>query len=214
MKEGLKLASRAMQAGMLGLALSGILTGDLTYVPAAAAALFISVLPSILNRDLRLVLPVELNFWIILALFVHIVGSFSRWYDTVPGWDHITHALSASLIAALGFVVVVAIDKYADSIYLPRTFLALFILMFTVAIGVIWELMEFMIDELTGSYLQYSLEDSMRDLMFDTIGGALVALAGTYYLTHTKMEHFVEGLNLPEARKRVGQLIDKDRGRM
>ena len=213
MKEGLKLASRAMRAGMLGLALIGLLTWDMTYVPAAAAAIFISVLPSILKRDLRLVLPVELNFWIVFALFIHIVGSFSRWYDTVPGWDHVTHATSASLIAALGFVVVVAIDKYADSIYLPRAFLAIFILMFTVAIGVIWELMEFMIDELTGSFLQYSLDDSMRDLMFDTMGGAMVALAGTYYLTHTKMEHFVEALNLPEARKRVGKLLDKDRGR-
>lgn len=213
MKGRLKLASRAMQAGMVGLALSGILTGELTYVPAAIVALVMSELPSLVRRDLKIVLPVELNFFIVLALFVHILGSFSGFYDNLPGWDHLTHAMSASLIATLGFIVVVTIDKYAETIYLPSAFLALFIIMLTMAVGVIWELMEFMVDFMTGSHLQYSLDDSMRDLLFDTIGGLLVASAGAYYLSHTSVDHFVEGLQMSAARDKVGAFIERRKNR-
>ncbi len=203
------LASRGMQIGIVGLAISGTVTGDVTYVPAAIAALVISELPAIIRKDLKLVLPVELNFWIVLALFLHVLGSFSGFYDNVPGWDHLTHAMSASLIAALGFVIVVAIDKYAYSINLPRAFLALFIIMFTVAVGVIWEVVEYAIDSLTASRLQYSLDDTMKDLMFDAIGGLLIAWAGAYYLDHTTVDHFVDALRVPEARAKFREIANR-----
>jgi len=196
-----------MQAGIIAVAIAGVLTKNYTWVPAALISFFVSEVPSILGRDLKIVLPVELNFWIVLALFAHVVGGFTGFYDSVPGWDHLTHAMSASLVAALGFVTVVVLDKYSESIYLPRTFLAVFIVMFTMAIGVIWELTEFMNDELTGSQLQYSLSDSMLDLLFDAFGGFIVAAAGTRYLTHTSEEHFVESLQLDEAKERIVNML-------
>jgi len=212
MEERLKLLSRGMQAGMVAVALSGAVTGNLTWVPAALVSLFISEVPSILRRDLRLVLPVELNLWIVLALFLHVVGGFSGFYDTVPGWDHVTHAMSASLVAALGFVTVVVLDKYADSIYLPPPFLAFFIVMFTMAVGVCWELTEYINDQLTGSRLQYSLDDTMVDLLFDSFGGFIVAAFGSYYLKRTTPEHFVKSLELDEARQRIQEALVKVRG--
>ncbi|MGQ9586836.1 MAG: hypothetical protein ACUVT7_00420 [Thermoplasmata archaeon] len=211
MKERLRLLSRAMQAGMVAVVLAGLITGNFTWIPAALVSLFISEVPSMLGRDLRIVLPVELNFWIVLALFLHVVGGFSGFYDRVSGWDHVTHVLSASLVAALGFVLVVAIDKYVDSIDLPGPFLAFFIVMFTMAFGVIWELLEFGNDQLTGSKLQYSLSDSMVDMMFDAFGGIIVAAAGAHYLTHASPERFVESLRLDHARERVTKLVERRR---
>jgi len=205
----LKLASRAMQAGMLGVALAGVLTANFTWLPASVLSLFVSVIPSILRRDLEIVLPFELNFWIVLALFLHVIGGFSGFYDNVPYWDHITHAMSASLIAALGFVVVVSVDKYIETIHLPRPFLALFIMMFTMAIGVLWELMEFLNDELIGSRLQYDLNDTMVDMMFDAFGGFIVGIAGYHYLTHTTPEHFVENLKVEKTKERISGILER-----
>ncbi len=205
MEERLKLASRAMQAGMLGVALAGLVTSNFTWVPAALFSLLVTAIPALVRRDLGMVLPVELNFWIVLALFLHVVGGFSGFYDHVPGWDHITHMISASLVAALGFVAVVTIDKYIESISLPRPFLTFFIVMFTMAFGVMWELMEFANDQLAGSHLQYSLDDTMVDMMFDAIGGFVIAAMGAYYLTHTAHEHFVTPLDVDEAKKRLGK---------
>jgi len=196
-----------MQAGIIAVAIAGVFTKNYTWVPAAMISFFVSEVPSILRRDLKIVLPVELNFWIVLALFAHVVGGFTGFYDSIPGWDHLTHAMSASLVAALGFVTVVVLDKYTESIYLPRTFLAVFIVMFTMAIGVIWELTEFINDELTGSRLQYSLSDSMLDLLFDAFGGFIVAAAGTRYLTHTSEEYFVESLQLDEAKEKITKML-------
>ena len=213
MRRSLKFASRVMQGGMVALAISGVLAGELTYVPAALIAIFVSELPSIFRRDLKIVLPIELNLWIVTALFVHVLGSFSGFYDNVPGWDHLTHAMSASLIAALGFILVASIDKYAESIYLPRVFLALLIVMLTMGVGVIWEIMEYLIDSATGSHLQYSLDDTMRDLFFDTIGGIVVAIGGAYYLSHTTLDHFVEGFQMSAAKDRVSLMIERRKGR-
>lgn len=210
MEEKLRLLSRAMQAGMAAVALGGVLTGNMTWVPAALISLFISEVPSILRRDLRIVLPLELNLWIVLALFLHVVGGFSGFYDDVPGWDHLTHAMSSSLVAGLAFVTVVALDKYAESIYLPRPFLAFFIVMFTMAIGVSWELMEYVNDQVTGSRLQYSLDDTMLDLLFDSFAGFVVAAYGSYYLKRTTREHFVESLGLDEAKRRIAERLGKD----
>lgn len=207
----MKLVSRLMQLGMIAVAVGGILRTDHSYVLAALVSLFVSAIPSILRRDLNVVLPAELNFGIVLALFLHVVGGYSGFYDTLAGWDHVTHAMSASLVAALGFVIVVALDKYVESILLPPVFLAFFIVMFTMFVGVVWELMEYATDQMTGSALQYSLDDSMVDLLFDTFGGFVVAIAGTYYLRHTSEEHFVESLRLREAKERIGRAVKRRR---
>jgi hypothetical protein len=213
-EERLRLASRGMQAGIVAVAVSGIVTGNLTWVPAALVSLFITMIPSLLRRDLHLVLPIELNFWIVLALFLHVVGGFSGFYDRIPSWDHVTHMMSASLVAVLGFVVVVTVDKYVDSIYLPRNFLALFIVLFTMSFGVIWEFLEFANDQLLGTHLQYSLQDTMVDLLFDAFGGSAIAFAGSYYLTNTTPEHFVEKLGADAAKEKIKVMVARRRWRV
>lgn len=207
MVERLRLFSRLMQAGMVAVALTGIITHYYTWVPAAIVSLFVSFIPALVRRDLGIVLPIELSFWIVLALFLHVVGGFSGLYDSVPGWDHLTHIMSASLVAALGFTAVVTIDKYTDSIYLPRPFLAFFIVMFTMAFGVLWEFMEFTNDQLAGTHLQYGLDDTMVDLLFDAFGGFFVASLGAYYLVHTTHDHFVTGVKVDEEKIRRSRLM-------
>ncbi len=206
-EEKLKLLSRSMQAGMLAVGLAGIVTGHLTWIPSAFISLLVSAVPSLLARDFKLVLPVQFNFLIVLALFLHVVGGFYGFYDRISWWDHLTHAMSASLVAALGLVFVVSIDRYYESIYLPRPFLAFFIVMFTMAFGVMWELMEFGIDGLTGSLMQYSLDDSMLDMLFDGFAGFFVAATTTQYLfKHTPPEKFAESFDVGAARGRLREI--------
>ncbi len=211
-EETLKLVSRLMQAGMVAIALAGIVTGNLTWLPAAFVALLISEVPSILARDLKLVLPFQFNFLIVFALFLHVVGGYYGFYDDIPWWDHLTHATSASLVAAIGLVFVVSVDRYVETIYLPRRFLAFFVIMFTMSFGVLWELMEFATDELTGSMLQYSLDDSMLDLLFDGFAGFIVASASTHYIfEHSTPDKFAEDFDLKEAGHRLKRLVKRFR---
>ncbi len=198
-----------MQAGILGVAAAGIATGNLTWVPAAVVSLFVTLIPSIVRRDLGLTLPPELNFWVVAALFLHVVGGYAGLYNSLPGWDHLTHIMSASLIGALGFIIVVTLDKYVESIFLPRAFLAFFIIMFTMAVGVLWEVMEFTNDSVAHTHLQYGLSDTMYDLLFDGLAGLVVAVAGARYLGHMSPEHFVKSLGVDAARARIGEYVHR-----
>ena len=210
-KERLKLLSRAMQAGMLAVAVAGVATGNDTWVPAAVTSLIVTMIPAALRRDLNLVLPPELNFWIVLALFLHVVGGFSNFYNDVPGWDHLTHMMSASLIGGIGFVLVVIIDKYVHSIFLPPRFLAFFIAILTMAVGVFWEIMEFANDSLLHTHLQYGLDDTMRDLFFDGVAGFLVAFIGARYLHAMGAEHFVESMQIDQVKEKLKGIVQRKR---
>ena len=213
MEEKLKLLSRAMQAVMLAVIPVGFLTGNYTWVPAAAISLVITEIPSLLNRDLKLVLPAQVNFLIVLALFLHVFGGASGFYDTVPGWDHVTHAFSSSLVAALGFIVVLSADQYVKTIFLPKRFLGVVIAMFTMAMGVFWELMEFSLDMWTGSLMQYSLDDTMVDLFFDGAVGIAVAAVGAYYLSSIARDEIVENLGVDKAKEKIVQIVEKQKNK-
>jgi len=207
----LKLLSRAMQAGMIAVVVAGVVSHNYTWVPAAIISLFVSAIPAILRRDLNLVLPPELNFWIVLALFLHVVGGFSNLYNDLPGWDHLTHIMSASLIGAIGFVIVVIVDKYVATIYLPPRFLAVFIILLTMAVGVIWEIMEFANDSLLHTHLQYGLDDTMLDLFFDAIAGFVVAFVGARYLLVTTAGHFVETMQIDQVTEKLRGIVQRRR---
>lgn len=198
-----------LQLSMLVLALALVLTGNNTWVPATLVSFFITLLPSILKRSVRVVLPVWLVLWIVIAVFLHSTGGAFGFYDDVPFWDHITHAVSASLIAALGFVVVLTIDFFFESITLPRPFVAFFVLMFGMAVGVFWEVMEFSQDALTGTKLQYSLDDTMWDLFFDGMASLAVAVFSYSYLKDKSGEKFAQELGLAHAKKRVSRALKK-----
>jgi hypothetical protein len=51
--------------------------------------------------------------------------------------------------------------------------------------------------------LQYSLDDSMLDLLFDSFAGFIVAAAGAHYLKSTSPEHFVRIMNVEAAKDRL-----------
>lgn len=198
-----------IQLSMVVLALVLIINEKYTWVPAILVSFLVTLLPSILKHSFRVVLPVWLVLWIVIALFLHSTGGAFGFYDDLPFWDHVTHAISASLIAALGFVVVLTIDDFFDSIYLPRPFVAFFVLMFGVAIGVFWEVMEFSQDQLTGTMLQYNLDDTMWDLFFDGTASLVVAVFSYSYLKNKSAETFVKELGLAHAKKRVTKRLRK-----
>ncbi|MCU0852080.1 MAG: hypothetical protein MUC90_02315 [Thermoplasmata archaeon] len=196
-----------LQLSMVVLALVLIINDKFTWVPATVVSFLITLLPSMLKHSLRVVLPVWLVLWIVIALFLHSTGGAFGFYDDIPFWDHITHAVSASLIAALGFVVVLTIDDFFESIYLPRPFVVFFVLMFGMAIGVFWEVMEFAQDRLTGTMLQYNLDDTMWDLFFDGTASLVVAVFSYSYLRNKSPEDFISEMGLTHAKERVNRRL-------
>ncbi|MEZ5334228.1 MAG: hypothetical protein R2741_02790 [Methanolobus sp.] len=182
------IAARIMQAGILMLLVFGIFMKDLSTTVNATSGLLLTFVPNILTRKYNIKQDTGLVLWLTLAIFLHTLGTF-EFYDYIDRWDHITHALSATVVAAAGYTLIRAIDIYVDEIYIPPRLLFILILIFVLAMGVVWEIIEFLSDELTSGLgynailAQHGIGDTMLDLMFDLFGAVLAATWGTAYLS-------------------------------
>jgi hypothetical protein len=186
---------RGMQLALVGFVFVGVDRGDVGIVVNAAVALGVTYLPGLLERDLGLPMDAGLTLWVTLAVFLHALGTVGllgtevSFYQSVPWWDSLTHALSASVVAAAGYAAVRAVDVHLESVHLPARFTFVFVLVFVLAFGVLWEVLEFGIGgaaSLLGTdqvLTQYGVADTMTDLLFDAAGGVLVALYGEAHLT-------------------------------
>jgi hypothetical protein len=188
--------ARGMQLVLFGLLFVALERQSPNLVVTVSTGLAVTFLPAILERDLELPMDAGITLWITTAAFAHTVGVAGipgtgvSLYGAIPFYDHITHALSASVVVGVGYATVRALDEHSEGIHLPERFMFVFLLVFVLAFGVAWELLEFSIDVVgtatgTGStgFTQHGLEDTLLDLVFNTIGGVIVAIWGTVYLT-------------------------------
>lgn len=97
-----EILSSLLRASILLLIIGGFLREDYRWVVSALIALIIVLIPSIIEKDLRISLPFSVNLMVSLALFLHIFGTFVGFYDIFWWWDKLTHFFSAFVAASLG----------------------------------------------------------------------------------------------------------------
>ena len=177
------LAVRGMQAVIAALIGYGLLTRNLSIVVNGSLGLATTFLPAVLKRDYEIAMDPPLVLWITVAILLHTIGMVGP-YDTVWWWDNLTHTLSASVVAGVGYAVTRAIDEYWEEIHFPADFMFVYIILFTLAAGVLWEVVEFAGRGLARSIgqdavlIQYGLADSILDLIFDAVGAVIVGFLG------------------------------------
>lgn len=202
-----RLANRAMQTVLTGFVLVGLYEVRLGVVVNAGIALLVTRLPGVLERDFGIPMDPGLTLWITGAVFLHTLGTFGlpgmegNVYATVWWWDHLTHALSSSLVAGAGYATARALDTHVENLDFPPRFLFAFILLLTLAFGVFWEILEFALERLAAALgteavlVQYGVADTMTDLLFDAVGAVLAAvwgvtrLGGVSEALHVRLEN-------------------------
>jgi hypothetical protein len=187
--------TRLMQLTLVGLLFVGVERRNPGIVVNTLVGLGVTQLPALLERDYGIPLDAGLTLWITTAAFLHALGTVGipgtegTFYRSTTWWDHMTHVLSSSVVAAAGYITVRALDEHNPDIVIPSRFMFVFILSFVMAFGVVWELLEFGIGVVTASLgsggflIQFGVDDTMLDLLFNTAGGFLVAVWGQAYLT-------------------------------
>ncbi|MFB6179212.1 MAG: hypothetical protein ABEI77_05760 [Halorientalis sp.] len=183
----------AMEISLVGMFFVGLYEQHVGIIINTGLGILVTQLPPLLRRDYEVPMDPALTLWITSAVFLHALGVIGlpgtgSFYRTVPGYDHITHVLSATVVAAVGYATARSFDLHDEDVVLPPRFMFVFILLFVMAFGVLWEVLEFSLDQLAsmgGPHIlsQHGLEDTMLDLIFDTIGAVVVAVWGTAYLT-------------------------------
>lgn len=173
---------RAMQASLLVALLVGIWSRRVGLLVNAGASLAVTFAPALVRRRFGVSVAPGLAVWLALAPTLHAGGVVFGLYEG-PGWDYLTHTVSASVAAAVGYTLVRTFDRHSGAVELPARFTFAFVLLFTMAAGVAWEVLEFGLQAaVPGASIQRGLADTMVDLLFDLAGGLVVATLGTAYL--------------------------------
>lgn len=156
---------------------------DYLFAFGAFLAVLLSLAPAIIKRNYRIIMPWPLEFLIVLALCLHIVGVNFKLFD-IPFWSNFMHFSGSAVIALLAFIGVYTLN-FTKRIKLNLFMIGFFTLVFAIAIGALWEIGEFFCDAYLGTITQRGgLADTIWDLIFDVIAGAVVAIAGILYVKY------------------------------
>lgn len=181
-------ATRLLQVVLAAVLVYGVVTLQGGVILNAGVGLAVTFLPGLLRRDFSVPMDPALTLAITVAVLVHAVGTLGPY--TEWGWyDQVAHFISAAVVAAAGYATAKAVVLYEADAHVPRPYMFVFILVFVLAFGVLWEIMEFAIEgasELLGvgaPLTQYGIDDIVLDLVADAVGGLVVAIWGTARLS-------------------------------
>lgn len=157
--------------------------------------LLITFLPVGLGRQLRVRIPPEFDalavLFICLTLFF---GEALDFYNRYWWWDVALHTGSGFMLGITGFLLVYVLNETPRvNLDLTPGFMAIFAFMFSLGMGVIWEIFEFAMDSAFGLNMQKSgLVDTMWDLIVDLIGALIISVLGYGYLKTVETDSFLE----------------------
>ena len=134
----------------------GVFRREYQTVFLCALSLILMVLPSIISRKLKVVLPSTLEIIILLFIFAaEILGELNSFYVRVPHWDTMLHTINGFLCAAIGFCLVDMMNRNDRfSFQLSPLYLAIVSFCFSMTVGVLWEFFEFSGDYFLGMDMQ------------------------------------------------------------
>ncbi|WP_347877784.1 hypothetical protein [Halobacterium sp. R2-5] len=182
-----RLAVRAMQAVLVALLVYTLVVFQLGLALGVAVGLAVTLLPAAVRREYGYSMDPALALWITLSIFLHTVGSLGP-YDWFGWYDSVTHTVSAVVVAGIGYVALRTFEEHSEDIDVDGPFRGLFIVVFVLAAGVFWEFLEFGSGELARAVgveaplAVRGVDDIVTDLVFNTVGGLLLAVFGTDYL--------------------------------
>lgn len=156
--------------------------GDWAFAFYSSLILLAMVIPSHVKEAYRIYLPFELDFALVVFIFLSLfLGSLNGFYLRFWWWDGMLHFASGILAGIVGFLLVYILNatQAREKLQLNAGFIALFSFAFALAVAVIWEIWEFSGDVLFGWASQESgWPDTMGDLIVATCGALIVSSIG------------------------------------
>lgn len=163
--------------------------------------LLLTLAPLVMVKRFEVFIPAEFKLMATLFIFASLfLGEIHGYYTRFWWWDVMLHAASGFLLGIVGFLLVYVLnEKKSIRFHMTAGFVALFAFTFAVAMGALWEIFEFSMDQVFGTNMQKpmladpsGLTDTMWDLIVDTVGAAVIAVLGYGYLKVAAGKSFLE----------------------
>lgn len=195
----LGLLTYALQVGLLAILAYALVTGQTRLLTNTVPMLLVAAFPLYVRVRYDHPLNPVLALWIVLAAFIHAVGIMGP-YRAFSWYDQFAHGVSGALVAGIGYALVQTIETEYDSVVIPESLRFLFIVVFTVSFGVVWEVAEFAVGQIAQGggkpvLIQFGLDDVVWDLVLDLVGAIAVAFWATGYFDGLRsiIDRHVEG---------------------
>ena len=153
--------------------ISQFLNGNFENVFFCVLSLVLFVMPTILERQLKIDLPNVLEIVILLFIFsAWILGEVQTYYTIFPYWDTILHTLNGFLCAAIGFSLVDLLNRHERvSLSMSPLFMAIVAFCFSMTVGVLWEFFECAMDQIFQQDMQKdTIVHAISSVMLDPMG--------------------------------------------
>jgi hypothetical protein len=145
---------------------------------AGALALGFATALALLARVINLPRAYDLPFVLVLSL--HATGEAMGWYDSLPWFDRVVHVVLPCLVAPVLYIGLGRLEVLPD----PRdettarhyTGMAIVTFCLGMAVGGVWEIVEYASDGTLDTALSEGNSDTVGDLVADAIGSLLGAL--------------------------------------
>lgn len=188
------VVDHAPRLGIFALLLLGVRRRDVSVVVNGAVSLAAAAVPPALERRYDVSLRPWQRLWVSTSMLLHVIGMLGA-YERFRWWDHVTHALSGSIVAGVSYVIARTTAERGGRVSVPPEYTVEFVFSCTLGLGLLWELLEYLIHVTRARFgiapvlVHYGRLDTALDLVFDAVGAAFVVSFGPLLL-----ENVVESL--------------------
>jgi len=139
--------------------------------------------PKIFERRYKIDIPTEFEIVIVLFMYASVfLGGVRGYYTYYWWWDGFLHTGSGVALGFIGFAIMYVLYK-SDKIEARPGTIAFLAFCFALAMGALWEIFEFGLDQIFGTQMQETgLIDTMWDLIVDSVGALFASFIGYLYL--------------------------------
>lgn len=151
--------------------------------------------PILFRNKMQMEIPAEFHFTAVIFIFASFyLGEVQDFYQRLWWWDIALHTTAGLLMGILGFLLVYVLNE-SKRVELNMTpgFIAFFAFTFALAIGSVWEIFEFSMDQFFGMNMQKpmlddpsGLTDTMWDIIVNALGAFVISFWGYIYLKSKK----------------------------
>ncbi len=140
-----------------------------------------TLVPLILKHRYKINLPRGISLFAVFFSYASLfLGEIHHFYERLWWWDTLLHGASALVLGLMGLGIMRMMVS-TNVVQATAGVMSVFAFAFALAIGTLWEIVEFSLDGIFHTQMQLnSLADTMSDLIVDALGALLVV--GAAYL--------------------------------
>jgi hypothetical protein len=150
--------------------------------------LLLFILTKWISTQLYYQIPITFQCGILIFIYLTLyIGDGHLFYWRWGWYDIVAHALAGTALGFVGFLMLYMV-MLRKKVKLPAIYASLFVLSFSIMLGVVWEFFEYFMDKYAGTQMikGSKYDDIIWDLLGDSAGAFLASIVSYFYLVGKK----------------------------